>query len=134
MATIYRAGGVKSDTPVGFRIASADVTATTRTVLNDENGQPFVVSAGKTFYIGMIVASSNYSMGGVWLYYDDDGAGTNEKTICVVPYVWFDVSLKGTGSQYTIECVLPVPGGKHLTGKSRYSGIFQAVFVCGQEI
>ena len=134
MTTIYKAGGVKSDTPVGFRIASADVTSTTRTVLNDGNGQPFVVSAGKTFYIGTIVASSHYGMGGVWLYYDDDGAGTNEKLICVVPYVWFDSNVKGPGSQYTIECVIPVPSGKHLTGKSAYSAILQAVFVCGQEI
>jgi len=134
MTTIYKAGGVKSDTPVGFRIASADVTQTTRTVLKDGNGEPFVVSTGKTFYIGTIVASSTYGMGGVWLYYDDDGAGTNEKLICVVPYGWFNPSDKGPGSQYTIECVIPVPSGKYLTGKSRFEAIYQSVFVCGQEI
>ena len=130
MTTIYKAGGVKSDTPAGFRIASALVNSTDRVILKDETGANFQVSAGKTFYIGIIT----------WLVYpllytalmcDDDGAGTNEKIIVLLP-----------GSRYgtdylalpqSIECVFGVPTGKYLTAKvqTQANGY---IIVNGQEV
>jgi len=130
VTTIYKAGGVKSDTPTGFRIASALVNSINRVILKDETGANFQVSAGKTFYIGIITWLA-YTNRYTALMCDDDGAGTNEKIIVLLPD-----SLFGTDFcvlPQSIECVFGVPTGKYLTAKMQTQADGY-IIVNGQEV
>jgi len=130
MTTIYKAGGVKSDTPAGFRVASAQINSTTRVKLKDGTGADFKVSAGKTFYIGYIYWTIANGMF-LTLMYDDDGAGANETNLIIIPM--FEYSTDYDHVPQVIECVIAVPAGKYLTGKvsAATSGY---VVINGQEI
>ena len=130
MTTIYKAGGVKSDTPVGFRLAFAIVSGTTRVIMKDETGADFQVTAGKTFYIGFI---HWMGFGGVniILRYDDDGAGTNERQIVWLPKLL--MSPEGVFYDRTIDCVIGVAAGKYLTASADVAGS-GIVIVNGQEV
>lgn len=134
MTTIYRAGGVKSDTPVGFRSGWAQVNSDAYVTLKDGAGNNFVVSSGKTFYIGYIKYVGIGGRGPYSLAYDNDGAGTGLKIILALLYgpTLDDPQVYMTYPS-EIECVIPVPSGKYLrfSGSSIYTGW---IFVNGQEI
>ena len=132
MTTIFKAGGVKSDTPAGFRTAWAMVTAATGVTFTDNLGQPFVVTAGKTFYVGTISyigQRANYW----YLGYDNDQAGTG-KVVCGLFYTdWPEPTLDI--SSYIIEdVVIPIPSGKYLRGYASGADVAFYVMMVGQEV
>ena len=131
MTTIYRAGGVKSDTPAGFRSGWVANINDVRTVLKDNQGADFKVSPGKTFYIGKIYFQGT---GGSFfiLAYDDDGAGTNEVILLVsTQYEWVSPCY-APAQEY--DCVIPVPAGKYITCRSSGASGFIFVMLFGQEV
>lgn len=130
MTTIYKSGGIKSTTPVGFRVGSGRFLSTGPWTLTDGTGANFIVTVGKTFYIGYIICSMNPTAVAATLIYDDDGAGRNIKTLLsLMP--WVDAG--SNAIPVTIECVIPVPSGKYLR-ISGALGTYNSIFVCGQEI
>ena len=131
MTTIYRAGGVKSDTPAGFRVASGSAQTITRAALNDNAGVPFVVTAGKTFYIGHVtwwISSSSYW----YLMYDNDGNGTNEVIVARFPNI--QVLTGALNLPFKMDCMIPIPAGQHLTAKTQSASIEVDVILFGQEV
>jgi hypothetical protein len=131
MTSGYKAGGVVSDTPTGFRAGSVATLVTTRAKLKDSNGADFIVTNGKTFYIGKIVADCSVNCTGV-LMYDDDGAGTNEKVIANLPMT--DNGGSTADFKCDINCVIPVPSNKYITAKNAAGTYIITIFINGQEI
>ena len=132
MTTIFKAGGVKSDTPAGFRTAWAIVNAEAGVTFTDNLGQPFVVTAGKTFYVGTISYSGqrqNYW----YLGYDNDGAGTG-KVLCGLFSTDWPVQALDISSFITEDVVIPIPSGKYLRGYPSGAGITFKVMMVGQEV
>lgn len=135
MTTVYRAGGVKSDTPTGFRVGSCFCNSASRTKLKDGAETDFVVNAGKTFYIGLITYlplpyqnSDKYYV----LMYDDDGTGTNEKDIAILPGSIVQTSGSIVATQ--IECCISVPANKYITVRCADAGYFVSIMINGQEV
>ena len=132
MTTIYRAGGVKSDTPAGFRTAWAVVNAAAGVTFTDNLGQPFKVTAGKTFWIGTI-SYMGYRQNRWFLGYDDDGAGAGKVLCGLFPTDW-PVQAIDWSEVITIEVVIPIPSGKYLRGYIDGSGYTFYVMMVGQEV
>jgi len=132
MTTIYRAGGVKSDTSAGFRTAWAVVGPVAGVTFTDNLGQPFVVTAGKTYYIGTVFYSG-YRQSIWYLGYDNDGAGTG-KVLCGLFATDWPVQAVDASSSITAEVVIPVPSGKYLRGYSDSASYWFRVTMVGQEV
>ena len=131
MTTIYRAGGVKSDTPAGFRVGSSGRAVNVRVILKDNLGVNFQVSPGKTFYIGKIYWEG--SNGAYFtLAYDDDGAGANEVVLMTSTRFQFAQSYYAPAQEY--DCVIPVPANKYITVRSDNASNAIFLLLIGQEV
>ncbi len=126
MTDVYHIGCITTDTLSEIKGGYAYVNTVTRQKLTNFSTGDWIVTAGKTLNIGLVVLSNpSYTGSTITIMYDDDGVGTNETTVFVI---------NGVASSYNAVSILNVfaqiPAQKYVTAK----GSDTYVYMMGVEI